>query len=98
MRVLPAALLSLPDHQLLKKYALEQARLTHHQNLSDAACIAVGSLLHLALQGFSKARLRKEADALVVRHHQFGFDPYRKLAPPMWPIPWQRSSIIFQRP
>ena len=80
MRVLPAALLSLPDHQLLKKYALEQARLTHHQNLSDAACIAVGSLLHLALQGFSKARLRKEVDALVVRHHQFGFDPYRKLA------------------
>jgi len=80
MRVLPAALLSLPDPELLKKYALEQARLTHHQRLSDAACLCIGSMLHLALQGFSKARLRKEADALIARHHQFSFEPYRKLA------------------
>ena len=80
MRVLPAALLSLPDRELLKKYALEQARLTHHQQLSDAACLCIGSMLHLILQGASKVRLRKEADALVARHHQFGFVPYRRLA------------------
>ena len=80
MRMLPAALLSLPDSELMKKYALEQARLTHHQKLSDAGCIAIGTLLHLALQGCSKARLRKEADALIARHQQFGFEPYRNLA------------------
>lgn len=80
MRVLPAALLSLPDRELLKKYALEQARLTHHQQLSDAACLCIGSMLHLILQGASKSRLRKEADALVARHHQFSFVPYRRLA------------------
>lgn len=80
MRMLPPALLSLPDGELLKKYALEQARLTHHQVLSDAACICIGSMLHLILQGFSKSRLRKEADALVARHHQFSFTPYRNLA------------------
>lgn len=80
MRMLPAALLSLPDRELLKKYALEQARLTHHQELSDAACLCIGTMLHLILQGASKKRLRREADALVARHHQFGFEPYRRLA------------------
>lgn len=80
MRMLPAALLSLPDGELLKKYAIEQARLTHHQILSDAACICIGTMLHLALQGASKTRLRKEADLLAARHHQFGFVPYRHLA------------------
>ena len=80
MRMLPAALLSLPDRELLKKYALEQARLTHNQQLSDAACLCIGSMLHLALQGASKNRLRKEADTLVAHHHQFSFLPYRRLA------------------
>lgn len=80
MRMLPAALLALPDSELLKKYALEQARLTHNQPLSDAACLCIGSMLHLILQGYSKSRLRKEADGLVARHHQFGFSPYRNLA------------------
>ena len=80
MRMLPAALLALPDGELLKKYALEQARLTHHQVLSDAACLCIGSMLHLALLGYSKSRLRKEADSLTTRHRQFGFIPYRGLA------------------
>lgn len=80
MRMLPAALLALPDSELLKKYALEQARLTHHQQLSDAGCVCIGTMLHLILQGCSKSRLRKEADGLVARHHQFGFSPYRNLA------------------
>ncbi len=80
MRMLPPALLSFPDGELLKKYALEQARLTHHQELSDAACLCIGTMLHLILQGVSKNRLRREAEALVARHHQFGFEPYRRLA------------------
>ncbi|CAH2029866.1 ADP-ribosyl-[dinitrogen reductase] hydrolase [Trichlorobacter ammonificans] len=80
MRMLPAALLSLPDTELMKKYALEQARITHHQHLSDAACICLGSLLHLILRGFSKARLRREVDGLVARFPSFAFEPYRGLA------------------
>ena len=80
MRMLPPALLSFPDGELLKKYALEQARLTHHQELSDAACLCIGAMLHLILQGVSKNRLRREAEALVARHHQFGFEPYRRLS------------------
>lgn len=80
MRMLPPALLSFPDAELLKKYALEQARLTHHQALSDAACICLGTLIHLILQGASKNRLRREVDGLVARFPNFSFEPYRGLA------------------
>lgn len=80
MRMLPAALLSLPDAELMKKYALEQARLTHNQHLSDAACLGLGTLLHLILQGYSKSRLRREVDGLTTRFPAFSFEPYRGLA------------------
>lgn len=80
MRMLPVALLSFPDAELLKKYALEQAHLTHNQALSDAACICLGNLLHLILQGASKSRLRREVDGLVARFPGFNFVPYRGLA------------------
>lgn len=80
MRMLPVALFSFPDGELLKKYALEQARLTHHQVLSDAACICLGTLLHLILQGASKHQLRHEVDGFVARFPGFCFEPYRGLA------------------
>jgi ADP-ribosyl-[dinitrogen reductase] hydrolase len=80
MRMLPAALLSLPDTELMKKYALEQARLTHHQALSDAACICLGTLLHKILLGASKSSLRREVDGFVTRFPSFCFEPYRGLA------------------
>lgn len=80
MRMLPVALFSFPDAELLKKYALEQAHLTHNQALSDAACICLGNLLHLILQGASKSRLRREVDGLVARFPGFSFVPYRGLA------------------
>jgi len=80
MRILPAALYSLPDEQLLKKYALEQAHLTHNNPVSDAACLCLGTMLHLALCGASKARLRRQADGLVARFPTFCFEPYRGLA------------------
>lgn len=80
MRMLPPALLSFPDPELLKKYALEQAHLTHNQALSDAGCICLGNLLHLILQGSSKNRLRSEVDGFVARFPGFAFEPYRGLA------------------
>jgi len=80
MRIVPAALFSLPDAELLKKYAIEQAHITHNNPLSDAACICLGEMLHLAICGASKARLRRQADGLVARFPTFGFEPYRGLA------------------
>jgi ADP-ribosyl-[dinitrogen reductase] hydrolase len=80
MRILPTALFSLPDEKLLNKYALEQAHLTHNNPVSDAACLCLGQMLHQAICGAEKSRLRRQADGLVSRFPTFIFDPYRGLA------------------
>ncbi len=80
MRLLPAVLFSLPDGELLKKYVLEQAHITHNNPVSDAACLCLGQLLHLALCGAGKTRLRRHVDTLIDRFPTFHFEPYRGLA------------------
>ncbi|ABB30922.1 ADP-ribosyl-(dinitrogen reductase) hydrolase [Geobacter metallireducens RCH3] len=80
MRMLPAALYTLGDDDLLQRCALEQARITHNHPLSDAACITLGRIVHLALRGASKNRLHREADLLVADLPAFTFTPYRGLA------------------
>jgi len=80
MRMVPVALHTLGDDELLRKYAAEQAHLTHHQSLSDAACICYGRLLHLAVTGCSKSRLRREVDRMITAYPNFSFVPYRGLA------------------
>jgi ADP-ribosyl-[dinitrogen reductase] hydrolase len=80
MRLLPAALFSLPDEELLKKYVLEQAHITHNNPVSDAACLCLGRIIHMALCGTEKTRLRRHVDGLVARFPTFAFEPYRGLA------------------
>jgi ADP-ribosyl-[dinitrogen reductase] hydrolase len=80
MRILPAVLFSLPDETLLKKYALQQAHLTHNNPVSDAACVCLGKMIHLALCGESKNILRREVNGLIARFPTFSFEPYRGLA------------------
>jgi ADP-ribosyl-[dinitrogen reductase] hydrolase len=76
MRVLPVALFTAADGPLLARLAVEQGRITHHHPLSDAATVHVGELVHLALLGLGKSRLRRASDALVARVPRFAFDPY----------------------
>ena len=80
MRLLPVALYSLPDEELLKKYVIEQAHITHNNPVSDAACLCLGQLLHMALCGAEKGRMRRHIDGLVARFPTFAFEPYRGLA------------------
>lgn len=80
MRMLPVALFTLGDDAQLTELSVQQAHLTHHHPLSDAACICVGRLVHLALCGFSKSRLHKELNGLCAQHPAFRFEPYRGLA------------------
>lgn len=80
MRILPAVLFSFPDEELLKKYVIEQAHITHNNPVSDAACLCLGQLLHAALGGAEKTRLRRHADGLTARFPTFAFEPYRGLA------------------
>lgn len=80
MRMLPVALFSFPDSEILKKYALEQAHLTHNQPFSDAASVFIGSLLHMILAGRSKSLLRREVDGFIIRFPNFSFENYKGLA------------------
>jgi ADP-ribosyl-[dinitrogen reductase] hydrolase len=80
MRMTPVALFTLGDDDLMAACAVQQARLTHNHPLSDDACITLGRLVHLAVTGSSKARLRREAEVLVAEHETFRFEPYRGLA------------------
>lgn len=80
MRVLPVALLALADFALADRLAVEQAHLTHHHPLSDAACRTVARLVQLGCLGLSLRRLRAEADALAGAEPRFAFEPYRGLA------------------
>jgi ADP-ribosyl-[dinitrogen reductase] hydrolase len=79
-RMVPVALLALGDRAELRRLALEQARITHHHPLSDAACVLVGELVQLGCLGLSLRRLRAAADALVAAEPRFRFGPYRGLA------------------
>ncbi len=76
MRVLPAALATLADHWALERAAVDQARITHNHPLSDAACIHVGELVHLACLGLGMPRLRRATDVLVRSYPEFAFEPY----------------------
>jgi len=80
MRILPAVLFSIPDGELLKKYVIEQAHITHNNPVSDAACLCLGQLMHMALCGAGKSQLRRTVDGLVTRFPTFTFVPYRGLA------------------
>ena len=80
MRALPVYLYSLGDRDLMARCVVEQARITHNHPLSDAACVWFGAMIHLALLGFSKSRLRKELEGLFALHENFRFDHYRGLA------------------
>ena len=80
MRMLPVALFTLGDTNLMERYTIQQAHLTHNQVLSDAACINFGNLVHLGLTGRSLRRMRREVDEMVARYPTFGFDPYKGLA------------------
>lgn len=76
MRMVPVALGTLGDDRLLQTWALQQAHLTHNHPLSDAACIAVGRMVHRAMIGASMASLKGIADELVASHPEFRYRPY----------------------
>ena len=77
MRMAPVALFTLGSDELLTRCALEQARLTHNHPLSDAACLAVGRMVHKALLGADRFELHALTRDLVACHPNFRFNDYR---------------------
>lgn len=80
MRMGGITLFTLGDDALLQRCTIAQAHLTHNHPVSDAACIAYGRMVHLALLGASRTRLLREANSLVAEFPTFRFDPYPGLA------------------
>ena len=92
MRNLPAVLLAFRDPDLLDRYSLEQARVTHHHPFSDAATVCFARMMAALLSDEGtgdtepqriKHNLRKTRDiaaALVEQHRQFRYQPYPKRA------------------
>jgi ADP-ribosyl-[dinitrogen reductase] hydrolase len=77
MRMAPVALFSLGDEGLLARCAVEQARLTHHHPLSDAACVTVGRMVQQALLGADRFALHSLTRELVAAHPNFRFNNYK---------------------
>jgi len=76
MRMAPVALLTLGDETLLERLALEQARLTHHNNLSDAACLTIGRMAQQALLGAGRPQLHALTRELCEQFPKFRFNHY----------------------
>lgn len=76
MRNLPVVLATLGDAEGFTRHTLEQAHLTHHHPLSDAATLALGRMAACLILGGSPEDCRPLARALVEAHPEFGFDPY----------------------
>lgn len=76
MRILPVALAFLHDDQRFTQAALEQAHITHHHPLSDAATVALGRMVQHLVRDGSMNACHSEANRLIARHGQFRFIPY----------------------
>ncbi len=76
MRMCPVALVSYGGRELLKRYTIEQAHLTHHHPLSDAGCLCIGNMLHVAMAGGDRFALHELTRQLVEQHPNFRFNNY----------------------
>lgn len=76
MRNVPVTIATLGKPAALFERTLAQARVTHHNPLSDAATVTLGQMTQTLLLGGTTAGCRAQADALIATHRQFRFEPY----------------------
>lgn len=77
MRMAPVALFTLGCQETLARCAVEQGHLTHNHPLSDAACIAIGSMVQQAMLGGDRFELHAIARDLVAEYRSFRFNHYQ---------------------
>ncbi len=77
MRMAPVALFALGDEELLRAQAVDQARLTHNNKLSDAACITIGRLVQQAILGADRPSLHSLVRELYSECPKFQCRRYR---------------------
>ena len=83
MRLLPVALACYGQPEKTTIFASRaQAHVTHHNELSDAACETLIFMVHDFLDGRAASEVQRErADALVSRHRVFAYDRKRSENP-----------------
>ncbi|MCD4689469.1 MAG: ADP-ribosyl-[dinitrogen reductase] hydrolase [Desulfuromonadaceae bacterium] len=77
MRMAPVALFALGNEDLLQEQAVDQARLTHNNKLSDAACITIGRLVQQAILGADRPSLHSLVRELYSECPKFQCKRYR---------------------
>ena len=76
MRILPLVLTTLNDDAAFRRQAVAQAHITHNHPLSDIACLAIGEMLRVLINGGGKDECRVLADVLLDEYPRFRFDPW----------------------
>lgn len=77
MRMAPVAIFTVGDDEALRQCARVQAHLTHNHPLSDAACLAVGRMVHAGISGQGREAMEDVALALARAFPECAFRPYR---------------------
>ncbi|MFO1327625.1 MAG: ADP-ribosyl-[dinitrogen reductase] hydrolase [Rubrivivax sp.] len=77
MRMLPVVLATLHDEAAFARCAIDQAHVTHHHPLSDAAVLGIGGLLRRLLLGADAGAASAFIDHWVLQQPAFRFRPYR---------------------
>lgn len=76
MRNLPVALVTLDDPARFARCSVEQAHITHHHPLSDAATLTLGRLTQILLLGGSIGDCRRCVTETIAQHPRFRFEPW----------------------
>lgn len=76
MRNLPLALATLGRPDLLDRWSIAQAHVTHHHPLSDDATLALGRMTQALVLGQGMREARDVARQLVAKHKTFRFEVF----------------------
>ena len=80
MRLLPVAIVGHNDPTLARRWAVEQAHITHNHPLSDAACETLAAMVVALLHGNGKPAAMELVEQLIGRYPTFRFIPYPGLS------------------
>ena len=80
MRLLPVAIVGHNDPTLARRWAVEQAHITHNHPLSDAACETLAAMVVALLHGNGKPEAMELVEQLIGRYPTFRFIPYPGLS------------------
>jgi len=96
MRVLPVALAGhRRPEATLREWCRTQARVTHHNPLSDAACECLALMTRDALAGAGRDQLLdRHAEALIARHPEFEYRARRRENPSGYVV--ETLQAVFQ--